>query len=43
MNRWEVFHATDGIPVYTFRWRWMARVVSRLTRMDFARHGEGWA
>lgn len=42
MHRWEVFHPTDGDAVYSFRWRWVARLVARLTHMDYARHGEGW-
>lgn len=42
MSRWEVFKPQDGQPVYTFRWRWVARVVAKVTGMDYALTGEGW-
>ena len=41
---WEVFNARDGVPVFTTRWRTVARVVAMLLgrEFDYAKSGEGW-
>lgn len=45
---WEVFHATNGMPVFVTRYRWVAKAVTRIFDWrcggghDYARTGEGW-
>ncbi len=41
---WEVFSATDGVPVFRTRWRWMAYIVARMRGgdSDYEREGAGW-
>lgn len=39
---YEVFDPTDGVLVYRMRWKWAARIVAKMTGMDWALEGEGW-
>jgi len=39
---WEVFDPRDGRPIRRLRFRWMAALVARLIRGDYARPWEGW-
>lgn len=39
---YEVFDPTGGIPKYATRWQWIARILAKMTGMDWAREGEGW-
>ena len=38
---WEVF-GKDGTPVYRTKSRLVARILSRILKMDYARIGSGW-
>lgn len=38
----EVFNPVDGIPVFRSRFEILARIVSRLAGLDYAKAGEGW-
>ena len=39
---YEIFNPTDGVPVYRMRWKWAARIVAKMTGMDWALEGGGW-
>jgi hypothetical protein len=39
---YEVFDPTDGVPVYRVKRMWLARIVARITGLDWAKQGEGW-
>ena len=39
---WEVFVWSDGAPIWRLHWRWLARLISRVHGLDYARDGEGW-
>ncbi len=39
---WEVFDAIDGLPVYTVRYEWVARLLSWWHGLDYEREGVGW-
>lgn len=39
---WEVCDPANGIPVYIVPFAWIARLLARLTGLDYARKGEGW-
>lgn len=41
-NPWEVFDPRDGLVRFTVRYRWVARLLSKLCRVDYAQPGEGW-
>ena len=38
----EVFNPSNGAPVFRSRVEFLARIVSRLAGLDYARTGEGW-
>ena len=39
---WEVFNPKDGIPVVITRFKWAAKSLAWIMRLDYARQGEGW-
>ena len=39
---YEVFDPTDGVPIYRMRWRWVAKIVAKMTGNDWALEGDGW-
>jgi len=39
---WEVFNPKDGIPVVITRFKWAAKSLAWIMRLDYARKGEGW-
>lgn len=39
---YEVFDPTDGVPLFSTRWRWLARLVAKVRHLDWAAAGEGW-
>jgi hypothetical protein len=41
-SRWEVFNPVDGEPLYAFRSRFLARLVSWWFGLDFELEGQGW-
>lgn len=49
MMRYEIFDPNNGIPLYTVKYRWMARLIIRLTTktrayaaLGYAPVGDGW-
>ena len=39
---YEVFDPTNGVPLYRIKRMWLARIVARITGLDWAKQGEGW-
>jgi hypothetical protein len=38
----EVFDPRDGLPVFTTRFQWLARLMACVLNLDWARAGEGY-
>lgn len=38
----EIFDPTDGIPLYRVKHQWLAKLIARIAKLDWAREGEGW-
>ena len=38
----EVFDPRDGVPLWTVRWKLVARFLAWFWGLDYARTGEGW-